>query len=53
VTVTLVPLPSVSLTFSASWDQQDTSMKETCSSHSWVWRFCHRRLTATPKLATA
>jgi hypothetical protein len=30
-----------------------TSKKEACSSHSPDWRFCHRRLTARPKLATA
>ena len=51
--MTRVPLASDSPTFSASWAQQVTSKKETCSSHSWVWRFCQRRLTARPKVATA
>ena len=31
--------------------QQVTSKKETASSHSLVWRFCQRRLTARPKVA--
>ena len=30
-----------------------TLKKETCSSHSPDWRFCQRRLTATPKLGHA
>ena len=34
-------------------DQHFTSKKEVCSSHSLFWRFCQRRLTAKPKLATA
>ena len=41
----------VSLTFSAISRQHTTSKKEVASSHSWVWRFCQRRLTANPKEA--
>src|SRR6516162_6769675 len=39
--------------FSASWPHETTSKNDVASSHSWVWRFCQRRLTATPKVAVA
>ena len=48
-----LPLTRVSATFCPSWAQQVTSKNETFSSHSWVWRFCQRRLTARPKVAIA
>ena len=48
-----LPLTSESLTFWPSWAQQVTSKNDTCSSHSWLWRFCQRRLTASPKVAMA
>src|SRR5207237_8617862 len=53
VTTTREPFPSDSATFSAISRQHTTLKKLVCSSHSWVWRFCQRRLTATPKLAFA
>src|SRR5437773_6235042 len=40
-------------TFSPMSPQQTTLKNEVASSHSWVWRFCQRRLTARPKLAFA
>src|SRR5207248_1381691 len=40
-------------TFSPMSPQQTTLKNDVASSHSWVWRFCHRRLTARPKLAFA
>ena len=43
----------VSLTFSAISRQHTTSKNEVASSHSWVWRFCQRRLTASPKVTLA
>ena len=49
--MTRAPRVRVSLTFSAISRQHTTSKKEVASSHSWVWRFCHRRLTASPKEA--
>ena len=45
------PFASVSDTFSAISRQHTTLKKLVCSSHSLLWRFCQRRLTATPKLA--
>ena len=53
VTMTREPRLSDSAAFSAISRQHTTSKKEVASSHSWVWRFCHRRLTARPKLAVA
>ncbi len=51
--MTREPLVRLSATFSAISRQHTTSKKEVASSHSWVWRFCQRRLTARPKLAVA
>jgi hypothetical protein len=51
--MTRVPLVTDSATFLASRPQLTTSKKEVASSHAWVWRFCQRRLTANPKVATA
>ena len=53
MTTTREPFPSDSATFSAISRQQTTLKNEVCSSHSWVLRFCHRRLTATPNDAFA
>jgi hypothetical protein len=53
VTTTRVPLVIDSPMFSAISRQATTLKKETCSSHSWVWRFCQRRLTARPNDAVA
>src|SRR6202012_6222561 len=50
-TMTRAPRVRVSLTFSAISLQHTTSKKDVASSHSWVWRFCQRRLTASPKEA--
>src|SRR5438132_6207538 len=47
------PLARLSEAFSAICCQQTTSKNDVASSHSWVWRFIHRRLTASPKLAVA
>ena len=52
-TMTLAPRVMVSLTFSAISRQHTTSKNEVASSHSWVWRFCQRRLTASPKVTLA
>ena len=49
--MTRAPRVRVSLTFSAISRQHTTSKKDVASSHSWVWRFCQRRLTASPKEA--
>jgi hypothetical protein len=38
--------------FSPSVPQATTSKNETLSSHALVCRFCQRRFTAKPKLAT-
>ena len=46
--MTRVPLDMESLTFSAMSPQHTTLKKLVRSSHSFVWRFCHRRLTAMP-----
>src|ERR1700691_2647344 len=48
--MTRAPLWVLSLTFSASSRQQTTSKNDVASSHSCVWRFCQRRLTASPKV---
>src|SRR4051812_13325561 len=48
-----VPLPREAAAFSAISRQHTTLKKETFSSHSLVWRFCQRRLTATPNVAFA
>ncbi len=53
MTITREPRDRLSATFSAISRQHTTSKNEVASSHSWVWRFCHRRLTANPKLAVA
>src|ERR1019366_6737162 len=53
VTMTREPRLRLSAAFSAISRQQTTSKNEVASSHSCVWRFCHRRLTANPKLAVA
>src|SRR3954452_203540 len=52
-TMTRVPFWTVSLTFSASCCQHVTSKNDVASSHSLVCRFCQRRLTARPNVATA
>src|SRR3978361_2294155 len=44
-----LPLATDSPAFSAREAQATTLKKETCSSHSLVWRFCQRRLTAMPR----
>ena len=51
--ITRSPRRSDSLTCSARSRQQTTSKNDVVSSHSWLWRFCQRRLTATPNLAEA
>ena len=51
--MTRAPRVMVSLTFSAISRQHTTSKKDVASSHSWVWRFCQRRLTANPKVTLA
>ena len=51
-TITREPFSSDSLTFWARSRQQVTLKKEVDSSHCWLSRFCHRRLTATPKVVT-
>ena len=51
--MTRVPLAIESLTFSAMSPQHTTLKKLVRSSHSFVWRFCHRRLTAMPRRAFA
>jgi hypothetical protein len=51
VTITREPFGSESLTLSPRSPQQTTSKNDVASSHSLVWRFCQRRLTATPKVA--
>ena len=38
------PLPRLSAAFSAMSRQHTMSKNDVASSHSWVWRFCHRRL---------
>jgi hypothetical protein len=53
LTTMRAPLPMDSHTFSAISRQHTTLKKLVCSSHSWVLRFCHRRLTATPNDALA
>src|SRR6202044_4292196 len=53
VTITRAPRLRLSAAFSAISRQQTTSKNEVASSHSWVWRFCHRRLTANPKVTLA
>ena len=53
MTTTREPLPSDSVTFSAISRQQTTLKKLVCSSHSLLWRFCQRRLTAMPNDALA
>src|SRR5579875_323373 len=53
VTMTRLPRPRDWATFSASWPQQTMSKNDVASSHSWLWRFCQRRLTATPKVVVA
>src|SRR5262249_8233139 len=53
VTTTRVPFPIDSATFSAISRQHTTLRKLVCSSHSFVWRFCQRRLTATENDALA
>src|SRR5262245_17553419 len=52
VTTTRAPFSSDSDTFWARSRQQVTLKKEVLSSHCWLSRFCHRRLTATPKVVT-
>src|SRR4051812_48739687 len=49
--MTRAPLGRDSATFSANDPQHTMLKKEVCSSHSLLWRFCQRRLTARPKLA--
>ncbi len=51
--MTRVPFDIESLTFSAMSPQQTMLKKLVRSSHSLVWRFCHRRLTAMPRRAFA
>src|ERR1700722_178112 len=51
--MTLSPMVRLSAALSAISRQHPTSKNEVASSHSCVWRFCHRRLTARPKLAVA
>src|SRR5437764_7722380 len=51
--MTREPRVNDSLAFSAISRQQTTSKNDVASSHSWVWRFCHRRLTASPNVAVA
>src|SRR5688500_16044367 len=48
-----MPLVTDSATFSASWRQQVTSKKLTCSSDSLVWRLVVRWFHANPNVATA
>ena len=52
-TMMRLPLAIESLTFSAMSPQQTTLKKLVRSSHSFVWRFCQRRLTAMPRRALA
>ena len=51
--MTREPRVRLSEAFSAISRQQTTSKNEVASSHSWVWRFCQRRLTARPKVVVA
>src|SRR5271154_4674735 len=51
VTITREPRARLSDAFSAISRQHTTSKNDVASSHSWVWRFCQRRLTANPKEA--
>jgi len=53
VTMTRMPLLSDSAAFSAISRHTTMLKNETFSSHSLVWRFCQRRLTARPNVATA
>ena len=50
--MTRVPLGHDAAAFSPRSPQAEMLKKETCSSHSPDWRFCQRRLTATPKVVT-
>src|SRR5205814_36008 len=51
--ITRAPFCRDSLVFSAISRQHTTLKNEVASSHSWVWRFCQRRLTAMPSEALA